>query len=234
LAIIDTIVCEKLCRVSSFSGDLSVIQTSSSPYVLSTDSCLNHVFTGTSSQVIILPNATTLTVGREFYFYNLSTGVLTLKNYSEVVLLNIVNNGYVKVVLYDNTSSSGSWLYFNNFIQFGTGNHLVVFTEYGSNINNKFLKYQDVNSDETPFLIPYDCIVRTITYVNSIKDGGSNGTLEIRINKTTGDADYSVSFTGVDIKIWENLNFTFSKGNWINLKVTNASNVDRPKVVLYT
>lgn len=75
--------------------------TSSSPY--------QTIFTGTSTQTVVLPNATTLTTGERYVLSNNSTGLVTVNMNGGSLLWTIGANSDIYLVLTDNSTSAGTW-----------------------------------------------------------------------------------------------------------------------------
>jgi hypothetical protein len=76
-----------------------------------------QVFTGSTTQTIVLPAATTMSVGQKFEIYNQSTGALTLQfngggsftDAASVGYGTIVSNNTIKIELLTNSTSPGTW-----------------------------------------------------------------------------------------------------------------------------
>lgn len=85
--------------------------TSASTLTLVGGSAMVQNFTGsTSGQIMQLPDATTLSNGHRYEFWNNSTTIITLKDGSSTNILNISQNSIVRMVLKDNSTSAGGWL----------------------------------------------------------------------------------------------------------------------------
>ena len=65
--------------------------------------------TGTSAQIITMPNATTLQRGHSFIFYNESTGSVTINNNGASLITTILTNTDSIVTLVDNSTTNGVW-----------------------------------------------------------------------------------------------------------------------------
>ena len=68
-----------------------------------------QVFTGTTTQTIKLPDATTFAKGIRFFIINLSSGILTIKNNSSTVLTTIPGGNNAEIFASDITTSAGVW-----------------------------------------------------------------------------------------------------------------------------
>lgn len=72
-------------------------------------------FTGTQNQTVVLPNATTLTVGMYFLIANDSTGVLTVNDASSGLIATVLASNSVSLRLITNGSAAGVWTVENNY-----------------------------------------------------------------------------------------------------------------------
>ena len=77
---------------------------------LTVSSTPNYVVTGSGGQTFKLPDATTLTVGTNFFFNNnQSSGAITVQNSSATTVGTIQSGGYVEIVLLTNGGAAGTW-----------------------------------------------------------------------------------------------------------------------------
>lgn len=96
---------------------LAVITTSGTTTALTNVSLQNQVFTGTSSQTITLPDATTMSIGQNFSIYNQSTSPLTLHFHDGTAFTDAAGNSYGSLptntpllfILQTNGASNGTW-----------------------------------------------------------------------------------------------------------------------------
>jgi hypothetical protein len=106
-----------------FQGYTSTV-TSSATTVLTVASSYYQAFTGTNTQTIQLPNATTLPQGVAFIFSNQSTQSITIEDNSSTTIDTIVAGAVDLVVLINNGTSAGTWVgysYLPDAYDFGTG-----------------------------------------------------------------------------------------------------------------
>lgn len=88
---------------------LASTATSGSTTTLTASSNSWQRFTGTSAQTIVLPDSTTMKIGRSFIIANRSTGILTV-NYNGGTLAAYVASGSQREFsLYGNGSTAGDW-----------------------------------------------------------------------------------------------------------------------------
>jgi hypothetical protein len=82
-------------------GTTTTLTVSSSP---------NYLVTGSGGQTFKLPDATTLTLGTNYFFNNnQSSGAITVQNNSATTVATIQSGGYVEIVLVTNGTASGGW-----------------------------------------------------------------------------------------------------------------------------
>lgn len=88
---------------------VSSTATAASTTNLSVSSNTNQRFTGTTTQTVVLPNASTLKVGRRFNITNDSTGTVTIQTFGGGTFRTLYTLSRIQLVLQDNSSSSGVW-----------------------------------------------------------------------------------------------------------------------------
>ena len=108
--------------MGSFQYGMNVFQVATTATAGATTTLTNtskqiEVFTGSSTQTVILPNATTMSVGQFFEIYNQSTGSLTLQFNGGAAFTDaagtsygtLTSNGAITVKLQTNGTSAGTW-----------------------------------------------------------------------------------------------------------------------------
>ena len=88
------------------------------------------IFTGTSNQTLVLPDATTLPLGKTFVVDNDSTGTITVKDGSGASFEVIISGGIHNFVLDSNGSVAGTWVRYSlipSEVEWGT-NSLQLYT----------------------------------------------------------------------------------------------------------
>lgn len=83
--------------------------TAAGTTTLTKDSQTNQVFTGATTQTVVLPDATTLPTGRRFYISNQSTGAVTVNTNGGSGLVVVYPSTSRSVRLYANGSAAGTW-----------------------------------------------------------------------------------------------------------------------------
>ena len=109
--IIDSVQVEQLMETKSFRVDVTTTAASASPLALVLASTCQHVITGTESQTIVLPDATTLSNGHVFRVWNKSTQDIIIENNSNTQQTLIRPKGKTVITLQDNSSSDGVWAF---------------------------------------------------------------------------------------------------------------------------
>ena len=87
----------------------SEIATAAGTSTLTKDSQTNVFFTGTSTQTLVLPDATTLPLGRYFVIQNKSTGAITVNMNGGSLLTTVEPDTQAKVTVTNIASPAGVW-----------------------------------------------------------------------------------------------------------------------------
>lgn len=88
----------------------TVTLTSTGTLTLTKDSTTIQVFNGTNDHTVVLPDATTIPIGRAFDIYNESTGEIAIQD-DDLTELSIVDpETFVRVVLTHNSANEGTWV----------------------------------------------------------------------------------------------------------------------------
>lgn len=98
-----------IATINSLNLGLQSIATSGGTTTLTNTSPYYTVFTGSSTQSIVLPNATTLQVGQVYVIENNSTGAVTTKTNGGATLWIIATTAEVRVILTANGTAAGTW-----------------------------------------------------------------------------------------------------------------------------
>lgn len=96
-------------------GGYATTATAAGTTTLTVDSAAQQFFTGTTTQTVTLPNATTLQNGHQFHIDNDSTGVVTVNYNGGSLALSMAGLTNALFTLTDNGTSAGTWdiHYFN-------------------------------------------------------------------------------------------------------------------------
>jgi hypothetical protein len=96
-------------QVNNLIENITSTATAGGTTTLTVSSTYFQQFTGTSAQTVVLPNATTLTIGQAFYITNRSTGYVTVnKNGGSLAVLMAPNSQTIMTVS-DISSAAGIW-----------------------------------------------------------------------------------------------------------------------------
>lgn len=87
----------------------STTATAAGTTTLTSSSTQLQRFTGSSTQTLVLPAATTLLNGRTFKVINESTGAVTVKTNASASTLAVQGTGDYEYTLTDNTTAAGTW-----------------------------------------------------------------------------------------------------------------------------
>ncbi len=83
--------------------------TAAGTTTLTKDSQTNQTFTGVTTQTVVLPDATTLPVGRRFYITNRSTGIVTVNTNGGALLATIAPDYQRTFIVKTIGSAAGTW-----------------------------------------------------------------------------------------------------------------------------
>lgn len=83
--------------------------TAAGTTTLTKDSQTNQTFTGSTTQTVVLPNATTLPVGRRFYITNRSTGSVTVNFNGGSLARTLIAGDQATFIVKTNGTSAGTW-----------------------------------------------------------------------------------------------------------------------------
>lgn len=87
------------------------VATSGGTTTLTAASARAQLFTGSSTQTVKMPDATSLTVGAEFVIFNQSTGNVTVQDGSAAAIGSALVSGASEILtLFDNSTVAGSWV----------------------------------------------------------------------------------------------------------------------------
>lgn len=96
-------------RTNNFIGNIATTATAAGSTVLTITSAHTQQFTGTTTQTVVLPNATTLSNGHSFLITNRSSGVVTVNANGGGLVQTMAAGSQTLVTLIDNGSAAGSW-----------------------------------------------------------------------------------------------------------------------------
>jgi hypothetical protein len=85
------------------------IPTAGTTTTLTVASQKSQQFTGSSTQTVVLPNATTLAVGHQFYLMNRSSGAVTVNMNGGSLLQTMAASSFAVFTLLNNGTAAGTW-----------------------------------------------------------------------------------------------------------------------------
>lgn len=104
-----------VCNAQTFIKGKALIEvpattaTAAGTTTLTTASQTNQQFTGSTTQTVVLPNATTLPNGRSFFISNRSSGIVTLNYNGGSLAQSLAAGTEVRAYLISNGSAAGTW-----------------------------------------------------------------------------------------------------------------------------
>jgi hypothetical protein len=89
--------------------NVTTTATAGGTTTLTISSSKTQQFTGSSTQTVVLPNATTLANGHSFYITNRSSGAVTVNMNGGTLLQTLAASSYAIFVLISNSTAAGTW-----------------------------------------------------------------------------------------------------------------------------
>jgi hypothetical protein len=96
-------------QVNNITENFATTVTAAGTTALSVSSAYLQTFTGTNTQVVTLPNATTLILGQAFDIGNRSTQNITVNNFGGTALQSIAPGGQATFTVTNISTSNGTW-----------------------------------------------------------------------------------------------------------------------------
>jgi hypothetical protein len=110
--IIDSIIVEGIAKTDALSLDLTSTTTSAGTQTLTASSTVQQVYTGsTAGQLVNLPDATTLSNGHTYFFWNESTVSVDIQDATPAAVVTIDASYRAQVTLTDNSTAAGVWIW---------------------------------------------------------------------------------------------------------------------------
>jgi len=100
--------------------NLQSIATAAGTTTFTTSTVYHTIFTGTTTQTVSLPDATTLANGHRYRVTNNSTGDVTIRDNGSNVVLGIAGSTSIDLYLKDNSTANGLWGYDYDFVTAGS------------------------------------------------------------------------------------------------------------------
>jgi len=96
-------------QVNNEIRNVTTTATAAGTTTLTVGSSANQQFTGSSTQTVVLPNATTLANGHSFYITNRSSGAVTVQMNGGTLLQTLAASSYATFLLISNSTAAGTW-----------------------------------------------------------------------------------------------------------------------------
>lgn len=88
---------------------VTVTATAAGTTTFTKDSQTNQIFTGATTQTVVLPSALTIPIGRRFYIANRSTGAITLRDGTPTTIRTMIAGIQLRATLRAQGSAGGTW-----------------------------------------------------------------------------------------------------------------------------
>jgi hypothetical protein len=96
-------------QANSFIENVATTATAAGTTTLTVGSAAIQQFTGTTTQTVVMPNATTMANGQQFYITNRSTGLVTVNANGGGLLQSMAASSYAIFTLINNGTAAGTW-----------------------------------------------------------------------------------------------------------------------------
>lgn len=109
LPIVQSATSKQIAVADLVTGGFTSITSAAGTTTLTSASTVLQYVTGSSTQTIVLPNATTLSNGRTFQIENESTEQVTIQTNGGATLTVLAGGTDAEILLVDNSTSAGTW-----------------------------------------------------------------------------------------------------------------------------
>jgi hypothetical protein len=96
-------------QANNFIDNAATTPTAGTTTTLTVASAKTQQFTGSSTQTVVLPNATTLVVGYQFWIINRSSGAVTVNMNGGSLLQTLAASSFALLTLLNNGTAAGTW-----------------------------------------------------------------------------------------------------------------------------
>lgn len=196
------------CYASTFIQGPALIEQPTSTTTAATTTTLtsasetNQMFTGSTTQTVVLPDATTLPVGRRFYITNRSTGIVTVNLNGGTLARTLGADSQATFILKNNGATAGTWDISTTGLALGTfgsspnssgasisGSTLTLQPADATNPGGLSILAQDLTGIKTfasaPLITPLAAVSAT---TNGIVYAGTGGALTVDPNNLVWDS----------------------------------------------
>ena len=227
---INSQIVETLLEHSALRFNGTIANTAASTLVMTASSPYMTVYNGTvAAQLVNLPNATTLSNGHTFQFWNNSTVSFDVRNNGGVSQQVVLPRNRLTTILIDNSTANGVWIL--EITSATNGGIINVPCSYTAAANvGRYLEFYPSNSSDLgPFLSVTDSIIVALAVVSNASTTGT-----VSFFKTTDlvNAITSISLTAQSSNSITGLNVPLVTGDKIAVRVTSGS-IQKPGVSMY-
>lgn len=113
-------------KAYNFISDMQTVVSASGTTTLTNGSAKNTYITGSTTQTVVLPDATKLLTGQSFKIYNSSTGLVTVQNGSSSTLLILASGTLAEFTCANISTVAGVWVIDQNANSIASGKKLTV------------------------------------------------------------------------------------------------------------
>lgn len=229
---------EEIAEINTLVLDRTIVSTINSTIVMTNTSTSQQIFTGSTAGLVMqLPNATTLRSGLFYLFWNRSTVDVTVKlNDTSTTLVTINPNKKVTIVLQDNSTTNGTWIYNQDNTGVYDSSMPMHFGESGS-VGNTYLfecTTSKISSDQLSPTFPRKTTIvgYSFTCLNYI----ATKTIKIRSAGNLGVDKMTITLSGSPTVGWNNSGYTtFNAGERpaVYLENTSGGSLSTPRFTLY-
>ena len=224
---------EKNISYKNLSTELISRATSASTITLTIDSPGLQVFTGSvAGQIVNLGDATNYNNGHEWILLNASTVSISVVLSNGTAFLTIPASTTYRVICTSNATANGTWLSTQTRLAGSTNATLVaIFAQTANSVNSGFLDTENIAASNTlPAVAPISGIITLFTFTGA--GATPTGTIEIRINATTGTPAAAIVLGGTPTQVTP-ITVPITAGDRIYCSVLNGNNISKPLVKLY-
>jgi hypothetical protein len=167
---------ERNVSTVNFQAGITTYTVADNTITFSNVSPTNTAWVGsTVGQIINLGNATQYENGHEFWFYNESNVLISIRYSDNTSFYELPPKVHVKVILRDNSTTNGVWvLVVTPNFNVGSGLMRVEFWSPGNSNNSWALvdNHHVGNSNVHPFILPYGGVLAASTFSSTTNNSG--------------------------------------------------------------
>lgn len=194
LILILLVICSCLVHAATFIQGPALVQNgtivvkAAGTTTLTANSQTYQQFTGTSTQTVVLPDATTLPQGRRFVIINGgASGLITVQDAGANTIGTVAGNGIVSFYLSVNGSAAGTWYTDTNSVPTGFTTGSVIFVDGGGTLTQDNANFF---WDDAAFRLG----IGTASPTSSLSFGGNSArNIGMERNSTTTGSNLTIS-----------------------------------------